>query len=148
MFYHEEAYQRNTLKEYLENTLTLKNFLGCSILGGDSNLSFSFLLTLLSMHCASGPCHLLQLSNLSLSQSSNQIWFPDWNIRDREWRDNKWQGEYSGCYSLGGGGKALIFGLMSGGNGGLTSWLGDRYGGILLPGVIGGVGFPGTGEWG
>lgn len=50
------------------------------------------------------------------------------------------------CYSLGGGGKALIFGLMSGGNGGLTSWLGDRYGGILLPGVIGGVGFPGTGE--
>lgn len=50
--------------------------------------------------------------------------------------------------SPGGGGRALIFGLMSGGKGGLTSWLGDRYGGMLLPGVMGGVGFPGTGEWG
>lgn len=52
-----------------------------------------------------------------------------------------------GC-SLGGGGSAVIFGFMSGGNGGLTSWFGDRYGGIPLPGVIGGVGFPGTGECG
>lgn len=51
-------------------------------------------------------------------------------------------------HSPGGGGRALIFGLMSGGKGGLTSWLGDRYGGMLLPGVMGGVGFPGTGEWG
>lgn len=53
-----------------------------------------------------------------------------------------------GGRSPGGGGRALIFGLMSGGKGGLTSWLGDRYGGMLLPGVMGGVGFPGTGEWG
>lgn len=51
-------------------------------------------------------------------------------------------------HSLGGGGSAVIFGFMSGGNGGFTSWFGDRYGGIPLPGVIGGVGFPGTGEWG
>lgn len=50
--------------------------------------------------------------------------------------------------SLGGGGSAVIFGFMSGGNGGFTSWFGDMYEGILLPGVIGGVGFPGTGEWG
>lgn len=46
----------------------------------------------------------------------------------------------------GGGGRAVIFGLMSGGKGGFTSWFGDRYGGMLLPGVIGGVGLPGTGE--
>lgn len=51
-------------------------------------------------------------------------------------------------YSLGGGGSAAIFGFMSGGNGGFTSGFGDKYGGIPLPGVIGGVGFPGTGEWG
>lgn len=49
-------------------------------------------------------------------------------------------------YLHGGGGSAVIFGFMSGGNGGFTSWFGERYGGILLPGVIGGVGFPGTGE--
>lgn len=42
----------------------------------------------------------------------------------------------------------MIFGLMSGGKGGFTSWFGDRYEGMLLPGVIGGVGLPGTGEWG
>lgn len=47
-----------------------------------------------------------------------------------------------------GGGSAVIFGFMSGGNGGFTSGFGDRYGGMLLPGVMGGVGFPGTGEWG
>lgn len=41
-----------------------------------------------------------------------------------------------------------MFGFMSGANGGFTSGLGDRYGGMPLPGVIGGVGFPGTGEWG
>lgn len=51
-------------------------------------------------------------------------------------------------YLLGGGGSAVIFGFMSAGNGGFTSWFGDRYGGILLPGVMGGVGFPGTGECG
>lgn len=50
--------------------------------------------------------------------------------------------------SPGGGGNAVIFGFMSGANGGFTSGFGDRYGGIPLPGVIGGVGFPGTGEWG
>lgn len=50
--------------------------------------------------------------------------------------------------SPGGGGSAVIFGFMSGANGGFTSAFGDRYGGIPLPGVIGGVGFPGTGEWG
>lgn len=48
----------------------------------------------------------------------------------------------------GGGGSAVIFGLMSGGKGGFTSGFGERYGGMLLPGVIGGVGLPGTGEWG
>lgn len=52
-----------------------------------------------------------------------------------------------GEHSLGGG-RAVMFGFISGGNGGLASWLGDRYGGMLLPGVMGGVGFPGTGEWG
>lgn len=41
----------------------------------------------------------------------------------------------------------VTFGFISRGNG-FTSGLGDRYGGILLPGVTGGVGFPGTGEWG
>lgn len=48
--------------------------------------------------------------------------------------------------SPGGGGREVIFGLMSGGKGGFTSWFGDKYGGMLLPGVIGGVGLPGTGE--
>ena len=42
--------------------------------------------------------------------------------------------EGEGGRSPGGGGRALIFGFMSGGKGGLTSWLGDRYGGMLLPG--------------
>lgn len=50
--------------------------------------------------------------------------------------------------SPGGGGRAVIFGFMSGANGGFTSGFGDRYGGMPLPGVMGGVGFPGTGEWG
>lgn len=34
--------------------------------------------------------------------------------------------QLEGGHSPGGGGSALMFGLMSGGKGGLTSWLGDR----------------------
>lgn len=63
-------------------------------------------------------------------------------------RSNKEGGAWRQSGSPGGGGSAVIFGFMSGANGGFTSGFGDRYGGIPLPGVIGGVGFPGTGEWG
>lgn len=62
--------------------------------------------------------------------------------------DQRKQGALQRGRSPGGGGSAVIFGFMSGANGGFTSGFGDRYGGIPLPGVIGGVGFPGTGEWG
>lgn len=47
-----------------------------------------------------------------------------------------------------GGGSAFMLGLISGGNWGFMSWFGDGNCGMLLPGVTGGVGFPGNGEWG
>lgn len=46
-----------------------------------------------------------------------------------------------------GGCRELILGLTSWRKGDLTSWPGDIYG-IELPGVMGGVGFPGRGELG
>lgn len=47
-----------------------------------------------------------------------------------------------------GGCRELMLGLTSWRKGDLTSWPGDIYGGIELPGVMGGVGFPGRGELG
>lgn len=123
VFYPQEAYQRNTSGVKALRSLTWKNF-------SDTREPVT------------------NLQSKPLPEQKSELVSRLWRVCGREQRDNKWLWRHSVCYSLGGGGKALIFGLMSGGNGGLTSWLGDRYGGILLPGVIGGVGFPGTGEWG